>query len=163
LRNEDDVTYVGREFMVRKEGREKLMSLVRSAQGRVEHALGDTAHILRDDNWAHLRDAPSDFTRTDVPCIAHVHAVKDEDSPEFWHEITEYLARGVRPVRLQESSQAMRAFLSKTEHFMWKDDRIWRLAKSRLPRLVVMDAARREELVAEAHGVCGHRGRDATY
>ena len=199
LRNEDDVTYIGHEFMVRKEAREHLTmvtlgddtfmiavqeyrparlttgplpellttfraNLISLAQHSDAHHRGDTSQTLRDDNWGHLHDPPSDFTRLDIPCIAHAYATKDDDSDVFWEEIINHAAHGEPPSRLQPGApSAAKQFHKRASRFVWRDNRLWRLSRHGLPRLVIVDKNRRGELVAEAHIICGHRGRDATY
>lgn len=198
IRNEDDVSYIGMEFAVRKEGREDTAEFVLgdetltlafieyrpayieteemaapqqefqwqlavSAAERRYTGRGDTSHLLRCDNRKHYVEALSPQDATEIPCIAHVHAAKAEDSDLFWSDITNYLATGNTPEQLNKSSKALRVFESKAKRFTLRDGRLWRIHESRFPQLVITDNLRRLALIEEAHRVCGHKGREATY
>ncbi|KAL1938197.1 hypothetical protein VTO73DRAFT_11841 [Trametes versicolor] len=58
---------------------------------------------------------------------------------------------------------ARERFKAKAARFTILNDRLWRNRRGKSPLLVVTREAYRKQLVAEAHKVVGHRGRDTTY
>ena len=80
-----------------------------------------------------------------------------------WHAIFQFLVSGVLPPSALIDGPSRRKFVQLSTRYMVDNDRLWRVATNTIPRLVVIDPARRQELVAAAHNDSGHRGRDATY
>ncbi|KIP01285.1 hypothetical protein PHLGIDRAFT_80764, partial [Phlebiopsis gigantea 11061_1 CR5-6] len=171
LRNADDVTYIGREFFLRKQGREQVSLFM--IEGELVSLPFTEYRAARIPTPRHRKERLSfeDIpplgdtveARRTIPCIGHEHRRPDADSPELWEELAEYLRCGTIPNRLTNETSARRHFEARAQAYMHRDNRLWKVNPHALPRLVVVDRERRKALVAEAHLVCGHRGRDATY
>ncbi|RDB28645.1 hypothetical protein Hypma_014867 [Hypsizygus marmoreus] len=186
LRTTDTVSYTGSEFEARKVrfsktyicrlGNENVsldFTLYRRAYlSGLKEGHPRPVQEQPEDLWGHLGDmderldnrkdyehVPPDVHLT---CLTHAFGLKDEDSPELWLEIYDYLSKDLLPARCTDLAERKK-FIRKTTSFFVHDQRLWFQRKGKLPRLVVTDLKRRSELIAQAHNEAGHHGRDATY
>ncbi|KAF9799040.1 hypothetical protein IEO21_10630 [Rhodonia placenta] len=167
LRMEDDVSYIGNEFQVRRKRGKELEAAWERQREVVEGSVigrGDTmvyAHAVS--NRYLYEDLPAPESLANVRCATHEGRIRERDDPSMFEEIERYLQGGELPGRCVNDSRARGSFKRIASAFMHVDGRLWRVSKGALPRLVVLNKERRREILAEAHNECGHRGRDPTY
>ncbi len=94
-----------------------------------------------------------------APSHLHIHDVPQAE-PD-WTAITAYLEHGTLPAYLPADS--IRQFRQFAARFFVLEGRLWRDQRNRTPQLVILDPARRQEILAQVHDTTGHRGRDTTY
>lgn len=82
---------------------------------------------------------------------------------EGWEDIVSFLKTGELPEHVRADKLAVVRFKTRASRFSIFHDRLWRDQRGKSPLLVVTRVAYRKQLVAEAHKVVGHRGRDATF
>ncbi|KAJ6509575.1 hypothetical protein DFH09DRAFT_839545, partial [Mycena vulgaris] len=95
----------------------------------------------------------------------HRHKTRDDDSPELWNELRDFLKSGTYPLRLTTDREKL-SFLKRARRYLLHQDRLWlapRKNSNVLPALVIEEVPKRGSLMAQAHNECGHRGRDAVY
>jgi hypothetical protein len=126
--------------------------------------LGDEHVNFEYVSYVSTQSTPLDDT-TRLSLHLQSHGKLDEDRDEFWIELRLYFESGTYPPWCDSDRQRLR-FRKKSMRFFLKDGRLWLAPKrksSQLPRLVIIDKARRGELIAKAHNEVGHKGRDAVY
>ena len=183
LRFTDEFSYTGKEFMVRKVeqrktficrlGDEELeleLSLFAPAYGsKYDEMVTDTSSYIFqpcNTNYEHRTDDRRRYPLQGdgLPtCTIHAFRVMDDDDPQFWNDLKQYLATDEMPKNVKKSKEALRRFIRRSKRFTLYDDRLWLAEKGRPPRLVIIDKEKRRALIAEAHNDTGHRGRDTTY
>jgi hypothetical protein len=88
----------------------------------------------------------------------HPHHVLDEEGDSYWENIIKYL----QTLQVPKTITNRKSFIETVRKFFISDGFLWRRSKD-LPRRVIMDLTKREELIRQAHDESGHRGRDPTY
>lgn len=88
----------------------------------------------------------------------HEHHTYDDNRLQYWENILQYL----RTLKVPKEVKNRKSFIQATRKYFLYDDRLWRRAPD-VPRLVVLNLRRREEIIKQAHDESGHRGRDPTY
>jgi hypothetical protein len=91
--------------------------LVAFSRGNTGHIPGDTSLVLRVDNRTYLLDPPRLSKATDVSCVGHQFAVKQEDSIAIWKELTEYLKQGCIPPRFEMDRKEKKVFEARAKLF----------------------------------------------
>ncbi|KAJ3780293.1 hypothetical protein GGU10DRAFT_279641, partial [Lentinula aff. detonsa] len=97
--------------------------------------------------------------------VGHKNGVRDQDDEDYWKELQEFFKNGEFPSGLV-TDKARIHFRKRAHRFFLQHNQLWLAPKKnpdRLPRKVIEEQSRRQELIAAAHNKCGHRGRDATY
>ncbi|KAK0216823.1 hypothetical protein IW262DRAFT_1257314, partial [Armillaria fumosa] len=97
--------------------------------------------------------------------VGHKHGTRDKEDLEFWTELRIFFETGNYPTRLTTDKDRFR-FLKRSRRFFLHNDRLWlapKLKSGVSPRLTIEVTEKRQELIAQAHNDCGHRGRDAVY
>ena len=204
LRNEDDASYVGQEFMVRRMPRVSWAEVllgdsivgVEITEYRPAYLTSGTAQLLIEkDAVMARRDRVDAAARShwdwgvgnstwiarygetrleyeelkpprswaDIRCATHEHKIANSITTGGFAELLEYLEAGTLPERYAADLSGARAFKRRAQQFVAHDRRLWKVSRTGIPRLVVLDEDRRKGIVAEAHNDCGHRGRDPTY
>ncbi|EPS97583.1 hypothetical protein FOMPIDRAFT_52352, partial [Fomitopsis schrenkii] len=173
LRNEDDASYIGNEFMVRRAAQEPLEKarvaarreqVDKAIRSRHEWCIGNSTWVARYiDTRLEYEDLPKPTSMAEIRCASHEHKVADCSSTETLEDIKTYIESGNLPARYTDDPTAARALTRKARRFAVHDDRLWKTSTKAIPRLVIFDKERRRKIIAEAHNDCGHRGRDPTY
>jgi hypothetical protein len=90
----------------------------------------------------------------------HDHHVLDhEDQDDYWKNIISYL----KTFQVPKSIPKRKSFIETTRKYFLCEGALWRRNNNAIPRRVILDAERREDLIRQAHEESGHRGRDPTY
>ena len=120
----------------------------------------------------------TDETREDYPdlppldeiylsCAMHAHGKQFDEYDGLWEDVIGWLKTNERPERLKDDDKGYKAFVKRYRtYFIYESeagDMLFMAQGTKLPKRVIIDKKRREELVAAAHNRCGHRGRDATW
>lgn len=188
LRNDDDQTYVGLEFMTRHVGIEKSdMVLLGSEVSELPYVEYRWAYAVDQDegfdvasdgfmtNRLNMPDV-AETTRDEVRCIGHEHGIKFDEYEGVWDDVMYWLRTGERPERFLggsspgeriDRSAAYKRFARRFRTYFIQEtadgEILFRAQGSRLPQRVIVIKDRRKSLIAAAHNNCGHRGRDATF
>ena len=95
----------------------------------------------------------------------HEHHVLDpNDGDLYWQNIISYLTTSQIPPSIPKTRQKRKSFIQTVRRYFLAEDVLWRRTKDGvLPRRVIQDVNRREELIRQAHEESGHRGRDPTH
>ncbi|TFY61408.1 hypothetical protein EVJ58_g4516 [Rhodofomes roseus] len=184
LRNEDDASYIGNEFMVRSVAREQVADYLLGSElvtleytehrpaylssekkdeyerGRIDLHVKKVGERYGGVGWQEgftTWEARVEETRIDYEDLPPPTSGRDI------REIKEYLDAGTLPERCEGDPAELRNLRRRAQGFIVHDGRLWKTSRYNVPRLVVLDEGRRRELIAEAHNDCGHRGRDPTY
>jgi hypothetical protein len=88
----------------------------------------------------------------------HPHHVLDDERDGYWEDILEYLQK----MKIPNSVKNRKSFIQTTRKYFVMENALWRRTND-LPRRVILDKTKREELIQKAHDESGHRGRDPTY
>ncbi|KAJ3779689.1 hypothetical protein GGU10DRAFT_382000 [Lentinula aff. detonsa] len=97
--------------------------------------------------------------------VGHQNGVRDQDDEDYWKELREFFKNGEFPSRLV-TDKARIHFRKRAHRFFLQNNQLWLAPKKnsdRLPRKVIEEQPKRQELLTVAHNECGHRGQDATY
>ena len=132
-----------------------------SPYGAAVAALSDTPrHLVTVPREASCRGSAPPAPSEGATAFAIRHPPPSEPD---WHGLARFLISGELPLNALSDTSSRRRFLSLASRFFVENDRLWRTSRNKVPLLVVVEPARRRELITAAHNDCGHRGRDATY
>lgn len=93
-----------------------------------------------------------------IPGEHHPHKIYNCDSNKYREQIELILNTGQIPPEI--TSQA--SFVKRARKFFLKDDQLCHQGKN-MPRLVVLDEYKCDDLITKAHNILGHWGQEPTY